>query len=295
MTFEAWLATCETVLTLQTSTRLRQAQVGEHRSAYTGKGLRLRRHEEYRPGDERRFIDWKASRKDRTLLLQRFETEKQLQVLVLCDVSTSMLFGQSVPKYRVALDCAGVLGLATLRQGDAFGLLAFATAPVAYFPPRQQREPVLRALEYLWTYDPATVDTTTTQLLPAVQYLPTHRPLLVCVLSDLCTTDWQAALEIISASHDTIAVLIADAAELSLPAIGCIVVRDLESGQLMEIDTASTTYRRAFREHMLAERAAREQSLRRTCGTQYVVATAATDYRSDLLRLFLARTARSWI
>jgi hypothetical protein len=119
--------------------------------------------------------------------------------------------------------------------------------------------------------------------------------LLVCVLSDLCTPDWQAALESISATHDTIAVLIADAAELSLPALGSIVVRDLESGQLMEIDTASTTYRRAFREHMLAERAAREQCLRRTCGTQYVVATATTDYRGDLLRLFLACTTRTWI
>ena len=134
----------------------------------------MRQHEEYRPGDERHFIDWKASRKDRTLLLRRFETEKQLQVLALRDVSTSMLFGQSVPKYRVALDCVGVLGLATLRQGNAFGLLAFASAPVAYFPPRQQRQPVLRTLEYLWTYDPATADTTTTQLLPVVQHLPMH-------------------------------------------------------------------------------------------------------------------------
>ena len=61
MTFETWLATCETALTLHTSTRLRQAQVGEHRSADTGKGLRLRQHEEYRSGDERRFIDWKAT------------------------------------------------------------------------------------------------------------------------------------------------------------------------------------------------------------------------------------------
>ena len=294
MTFYEWLATCETSLTLPTSARLRQAPVGEQRSVHTGKGLRLRHHEAYRPGDERRFIDWKASRKDRTLLLRRFEAEKQLQVLALCDVSTSMLFGQHIPKYRIALDCVGTLGLATLRQGDAFGLLPFANAPVAYFPPRQQRDSVLQALEYLWSYDPGTAQTTT-RLLPVLPYLPAHRPLLVCVLSDFCTPDWHEALDIISATHDTLAVLITDAAECTLPAVGGIVVRDLESGQLMEYDTASTTYRRAFREQIAAERAGREQILRRTCGTQYVVATSTTDYRSDLLRLFLARTERAWL
>ena len=134
MTFYEWLATCETSLTLHTSARLRQAQVGEQRSVHTGKGLRLRHHDEYRPGDERRFIDWKASRKDRTLLLRRFEAEKQLQVLALCDVSTSMLFGQHIAKYRIALDCVGALGLATLRQGNAFGLLPFASYASRLFP-----------------------------------------------------------------------------------------------------------------------------------------------------------------
>jgi uncharacterized protein (DUF58 family) len=269
--------------------------VGEQRSVHTGKGVRLRHHEAYRPGDERRSIDWKASRKDRTLLLRRFEAEKQLQVLALCDVSMSMLFGQQMSKYRIALDCVGTLGLATLRQGDAFGLLLFATAPVAYFPPRQQRQSVLDALAYLWSYDPGTVPTTTTRLLPVLPYLPAHRPLLVCVLSDFCAPDWHEALDIISAAHDTLAVLITDAAEGTLPALGGIVARDLESGQLMEYDTASTTYRQAFHEQMAAERAGREQILRRTCGTQYVEATATTDYRGDLLRLFLARTARTWM
>jgi uncharacterized protein (DUF58 family) len=292
MTFHDWLATCETALSLHTSARLRQAQVGEHRSAHRGKGLRLLHHEEYRAGDERRFIDWKASRKDRRLLIRCFEAEEQLQVLALCDVSTSMLFGQCVPKHRVALDCVGVLALATLRQGDAFGLLAFAAAPVAYFPPRQQRHTVLHALEYLWSYDPAEVATTTTRLRSTLQYLPTNRPLLICVLSDFCAPDWQEALDIMSATHDTMAVLLADETELTLPAVGGLIVRDLESGQLMALDTASTMSRRAFHEQMLAARADREQHLRRTCGAQYVVATATTDYRGDLLRLFLARTAR---
>ena len=293
MTFDVWLATCETALTLHTTAILRQAQAGTHRSIYTGKGLRLRHHEEYRPGDERRFIDWKASRKDQTLLLRRFEVEKRLDVVVLCDISASMLFGRHLPKHRVALDCAGILGLATLRQGDAFGLLAFADETVAHFPPQQRRQAVLQALEYLWDYAPPAEASAMTLLTPVLHHLPTNRPLLVCILSDFRMPDWQEALDILSATHDTIAVLIEDEAETSLESLGRIVVRDLESGQLIELDTASRAYRRAYHEQVLDERTAREQILQSSCAAQYVVASPGTDYQSDLLRLFLARTVRT--
>lgn len=295
MTFGDWLATCEAALTLQTTARLRQEQPGAHRSVHTGKGLRLRHHEEYRPGDERRFIDWKISRKEDTLLLRRFEAEKRLEVVAVCDVSPSMLFGRHLSKQHIVLDCAGVLGLAALRQGSAFGLLAFAAETVAHFPPRQRRSAVLQTLEYLWAYAPPGEAHAETLLAPVLRHLPAQRSLLVCLLSDLRMPDWREALDILSATHDTIVVLIEDEAEAALEALGSIVVRDLESGRFVELDTASAAYRRAYREQMLAERTAREQILQHACGSQYIVASHATDYRGELIRLFLARAARLWV
>ena len=293
MTFDEWLATCASVLTLHTTARLHQAQAGIHRSIDTAQGMRLRHHDTYRPGDERRFIDWKASRKEGTLLLRRFEAEQRLAVLVLCDLSASMLFGRHLPKHRMVLDCAGLLGLATLQQGNAFGLLGFASDVVAHFPPQQRRDTMLRSLEYLWAYTPAADTGTETRLSPVLRHLPTHQPLLLCLLSDFRMPDWPEALDVLSATHDTIAVLIEDEAETSLEALGHIVVQDLESGAVRQLDTASPAYRRAYRAHMLADRTAREQRLQRLCGAQYMVANHRTEYQSDLLRLFLARTARA--
>lgn len=294
MTFDEWLATCESTLALHTTARLRQARAGSHRSSHTGNGLRLRQHEPYRPGDERRFIDWKASRKEQTLLLRRFEAEMQLQVIVLCDVSASMLFGQHQGKRQIALDCAGLLALATLRQADTFGLLAFADDTVTYHPPRQRRDAVLQSLETLWHYTPPETPATSTHLASVLRHLPVNRPSLVCLLSDFRSPDdWHDTLNILTASHDTLAVCIEDDAEASLPPIGNIVVRDLESGQFIELDTASRRFRRAYREQILSEREARDQALQRACGSQTIVASASTDYQSDLLRLFLARTART--
>lgn len=289
MTFNEWLASCETEVHLHTTTMIRQSHTGGHRSLDRGQGLRLRHHEPYRPGDERRQIDWKLSRKTRQLLLRRFEAEKRLPVIVLCDVSPSMLFGHRLAKFRVLQDCAGVLGLATLRQSNAFGLLAFAAEPMVYFPARQQRQAILGILEYLWNYEPSQVESTVTRLLPVLQALPVNRPLLLCLLSDLRMPDWQEALHLLSAMHDTIVVWIEHEAEFSLPRIGSLLVRDLESGRLLELDTASARYRQHYREQLVSERTAREQVLQRTCGAGYVIARPTTSYRDDLLRLFLAR------
>lgn len=295
MTFDEWLLSCEAALTLHTSARLRQSQAGSHRSTSTGNGLRLRQHEAYRPGDERRFIDWKASRKDRTLLLRRFAAETQLQVIVLCDVSASMLFGQQLSKRQIALDCAGLLAFAALRQSDTFGLVAFADDIVAYHPPRQQRSAVIQSLETLWRYTPPETSATATHLTSVLQYLPVNRPALVCVLSDFrMPDDWHDTLNVLSAVHDAVAVCIEDDTETTLPAVGRVVVRDLESGQFIELDTASRRFRNAYREQMLAQHRSREQALQRACGAQYMMASASTNYQSNLLRLFLARTARTW-
>jgi hypothetical protein len=152
---------------------------------------------------------------------------------------------------------------------------------------------VLQALEYLWNYAPPA--SAATLLAPVVRHLPAHRPALVCILSDFRMPDWQEVLDMLNTTHDTLAVLIEDEAEITLEALGRIAVRDLDSGQVVELDTASTAYRRAYREQMLAERTVREQMLQHSCGTQYVVANHTTDYRRELLRLFLARMARAWI
>lgn len=293
MTFEEWLTHCETTLEVATPSRLQQLRAGMHRSVHLGKGLRLRHHEAYRPGDPRNAIDWKVSRKENTLLLRRFEEEKQLEVVVLCDVSASMQFGRHERKHRLSVDCAGLLGLAALQQGNAFSVIAFAEDMVAHFPPQQHRRAVLQALEYLWYYQPPAEPVTATTLAPVLRYLPTTRSVLALIVSDFRMPDWQEALGNISALHDTIPILVTDEAEDMLAPMGHIVVHDLENGQFVELDTASATYRQAYDAQRQAERASREHLFQQYCG-EYIVTSHATDSLGELLQLFLARTARAW-
>jgi uncharacterized protein (DUF58 family) len=293
MTFEEWLTRCETTLEIATSSQLQHLHAGMHRSVHLGKGLRLRHHDAYRPGDPRSAIDWKVSRKENTLLLRRFEEEKQLEVMLLCDVSASMQFGRQEHKHRLTVECAGLVGLAALQQGNTFGVIAFAEDMVAHFPPQQHRRAVLQALEYLWHYQPPVEPVTTTMLAPALRYLPTTRSVLALIVSDFRMPDWQEALGNVSALHDTVPILIADEAEETLAPLGHIVVHDLESGQFVELDTSSASYRQAYQAQRQAERASRERLFQQYCG-EYIVTSHATEAPGELLQLFLARAARAW-
>ncbi|GIX48797.1 MAG: hypothetical protein KatS3mg131_3008 [Candidatus Tectimicrobiota bacterium] len=289
MTFTDWLLSCEAALALRLRAVLRHGPPGAYRGREAGKGFRLHHYEAYRPGDDRRGLDWKASRKEGTLLVRRFTAERRLEVLALCDVSASMCFGRTQPKLRIALDCAGLLALAALRRGNAFGLLAFAADVVAYFPPRQRRDAVLAALEYLWTYRPEGT-AAPTRLAAVLPYLSPQRPRLVCLLSDLRTPDWQEVLAALCAHHDPLVVRIADEGEKTLPTLGPFVVKDLESGEHRLLDTASLAVRRAYRQAAEAVQAEHERALQRLCGTAYVLAEPTTDYREALVRLFLEKT-----
>lgn len=292
MSFADWLHTCDTSLAIQTTAWLRQEQAGGHRSRQLGAGFRLRHHDVYRPGDKRQHIDWKASRKSETLLVRRFAAPKRLDVHVACDVSASMLFGRKRAKLRIAVDCAGLLALAALRQGNAFGLTLFASDVVSHFPPRQGQGAILHALEYLWHYAPGVTWNTETRLTPVVSHMPLHRPALICVLSDFRMADWQPALHHLSAVHDTLVVWVEDEAETRLDNLGgSIAVRDLENGAVFPLDAASANVRRGLQMQMETERQARDQELQHVRDAEYIMATPATDYAGDLLRLFFARAA----
>jgi len=252
----------------------------------------LRHHDVYRPGDKRQHIDWKASRKSDALLVRRFAAPKRLDVHVVCDVSASMLFGYKCAKLRTAVDCAGLLALATLRQGNAFGLTLFASDVVSHFPPRQRQGAILHALEYLWHYEPRVTWNTETRCAPVVPHIPMHHPALVCVISDFRMADWQPALHQISAVHDMLVVCVEDESETHLAHLGgSIAVRDLESGDVFPLDIPSATMRRWLQAQMETERQARHQDLQHVCGAEYVMATPTMDYTGDLFRLFFTRSA----
>ena len=94
------------------------SRMGIRRSRSKGSGMEFADHKPYSSGDDIRSVDWNVYARTDHLHLKTFETEENLYVYVLVDVSASMGFGTASRKIDWARRLAGALGYITLVQGD---------------------------------------------------------------------------------------------------------------------------------------------------------------------------------
>jgi uncharacterized protein (DUF58 family) len=107
---------------------------GLHRSPFHGFSAEFSQYRHYRPGDDLKYVDWKAFGRTDRLYTRQFRESTNLSALVVLDISRSMDFGR---KFGLAQAVSVVLGTLVLDQGDAAGLLAIGELPrVHYLPPR---------------------------------------------------------------------------------------------------------------------------------------------------------------
>jgi uncharacterized protein (DUF58 family) len=104
------------------------SRMGIRRSRAKGAGMEFADHKPYSPGDDFRAVDWNVYARTDHLYLKTFETEENLYVYVLVDVSASMGFGSPAPKIQWAKQLAGALGYITLAQQDNLAVHAMDDA-----------------------------------------------------------------------------------------------------------------------------------------------------------------------
>ncbi|MCA9582442.1 MAG: DUF58 domain-containing protein [Myxococcales bacterium] len=125
---------------------------GMHRSPHRGASVVFAEHQDYRPGDDTRRIDWKASARMDRQVLKRFELESQLRALLLLDGSGSMAFagsGGGPTKHTYAASILAALSHLLIRQGDAVGIGRFHEDLLEILPPASKPSHLTLAFEHL--------------------------------------------------------------------------------------------------------------------------------------------------
>lgn len=93
--------------------------VGVLRSHFRGAGLQFKEHQVYAPGDDVRFIDWKLSAKSDNTFVKTFEEERNVEILVVLDISPSMLTGfKGISKLQCSIEIACLLFLIAEQSKD---------------------------------------------------------------------------------------------------------------------------------------------------------------------------------
>ena len=109
-------------LEILTKRLVKTALIGNYRGRIKGRGLDFDRFREYTTSDDASLIDWKVSVRLNKPIIKEFIEERNLDVFLLIDVSSSMVFGSTTKlKNEYVAELASALSYAILNAGDSLG------------------------------------------------------------------------------------------------------------------------------------------------------------------------------
>jgi uncharacterized protein (DUF58 family) len=285
-------------LELVTKATVEGLRQGLHRSPFHGFSAEFSQYRHYRPGDDLKYVDWKAFARTDRVYTRQFRETTNLAALTVLDVSRSMDYpagsrdaatGLRRSKFELARSVAAILGTLVLDQGDAAGMLALDER--AHFVPAQSGHHHLRVfLAELASLEPRGSSPIADALRRTATIL--KRRGLVIVVSDLY--DDEAAVgqlrRLRRMGHDLIVVHTLSSEEMTLGVGGAAEFVDLESGRKLMVQPAAA--RDSYVAAVAGWLATIEEQLRRD-GIDYLRLIAGEPLEPALRRFLVTRRGSS--
>jgi uncharacterized protein (DUF58 family) len=221
---------------------------GEYHSAFKGRGMAFSEVRDYEPGDDIRTIDWNVTARFNHPFVKIFEEERELNVMLLVDVSGSESYGARRQfKRDLVTELSAVLAFSAIQNNDKIGVIFFSDKVEKFIPPKKGRSHALRIIRELLNFEP---ENKRTDLSEALRYLSNvaNKRNIVFILSDFISDDFDEPLRIVSRRHDTVAMRIYDRSEEELPDLGLIKTIDAETGEIRWVDTSNRNVRQSYAE-----------------------------------------------
>lgn len=259
-----------------TGRQVADVMAGAYLSVFKGRGMEFDEVRPYVPGDDVRTIDWNVTARTGEPFVKRYVEERELTVMLVCDVSQSQDFGSGRrSKLEAAVELCALLAMSAVENGDKVGLLLFHGGADVYIPPRKGGKHALRIIREVfarghdqpkaaaprwspaemprrvWAWFRGLVDATratdrrATSIAAALEFcrkvLP--RRAVVFLVSDFLDEGYLDVLRHANRKHDVVAALVTDPRELELPPAGLVTLEDAETGRTRLVDTRSVAFR----------------------------------------------------
>lgn len=265
---------------------------GEYHSAFKGRGMTFAEVREYQYGDDIRDIDWNVTARHNHPYVKVYEEERELTVMLLVDVSGSRFFGAvGEEKREMIAEVAATIAYSAITNNDKIGVIFFSDKVEKFIPPKKGRKHVLLIIRELLDFTP---ENSGTDIAVALKYFTDalKKRTTAFLISDFIDGhDYSQALAIASGKHDMIAMQVYDKRDASIPAVGLMRMRDLETGVERWVNTSSSKVIKAWGKWWYERQQAMEQTFRRN---RVDLASVATDedYVKALMALFKRRGAK---
>lgn len=189
---------------------------GQYLSIFKGKGIEFADVREYVVGDDVRNIDWNITAKTSKPYVKKFNEERELTVIVACDVSGSNIFGtKNKMKNELSAQLSALFMFAALKNNDKTGLFLFSDRTELYLPPKKGKNHILRIISHMISFTPKGHKTDINLALKNLNHI-LKRKAVIILISDFIDNNFEKAIKITEQKHDLIPVIVNDIMELKL-------------------------------------------------------------------------------
>lgn len=257
---------------------------GGYKSVFRGSGIEFEEIREYVEGDDPRAVDQAVTARLGRPFVKTYVEERDLTMLVLLDLSASMVEGGFAhwSARQTAARVAACLALSATRNDDKVGMVAFGERVEKVVPARKGLRHVLRIVRDCLALPGSTART---DLAPPLELVARamRRHAVVFVVSDFLDAGgdgpagagggggdglrWLRALRLCARHHDVVAVRLLppelDAGLLHRHGAGLLHVLDPETGRRQAVDFGSRAVRREYAARVTAWQTRVDDLLRR--------------------------------
>ena len=266
---------------------------GNHLGLVPGPGSEAGESRVYHPGDDVRRMDWFVTARTTTPHVRETVADRELETWLVVDLSPSLDFGTAECEKRdLAVAAASAFVYLTQHGGNRIGAIITTgreVIRVPALPGKAHGDWIIRKL----IATQRAPEGTRGDLGAALEELrrPERKRGLIVVLSDfLGEPTWVRPMTGLQARHDIIGVEVLDPREMELPDVGLVMLTDPESGQQLEVQTASRRTRERYAAEAVVQRAEIAQGLRRA-GAAHLRLRTDGDWLHDIMR-FVANRRR---
>ncbi len=265
------------------------ALTGLHRSPYHGFSSEFSEYRKYCPGDPIKHLDWVAYARTDRYYVKQYEDETNTRTYIMLDCSGSMALGSSKTprKFNYACYLAAAFAWLMHRQKDAVGLFTYTDHITSYLPAQGSRLHLLSLFARLERLIPEGNSLAAPCFRRAAEEV--KRRSIVLIFSDFFDPDPAFLATLRQFRHkgcELVLFQILDPVELEFPFRGLIEFRDLESGELLELESDDC------RPDYLRDLATYTRTMRQLCGRMNISfeqLNTSTPFERALLAYFHKR------
>ena len=189
-----------------------------------------------------------------------------------------------------ASEIAAVLRFSAIKNNDKVGLILFSDNIEKFLAPKKGKSHILRLIRDTLFTKPKSARTSIKKALDYLLKVAKRRS-VVFLVSDFLDDNYWTSLKVVNQKHDLIGIRLVDPAEIKLPDIGLIKVKDSESGDAFWIDTSNSNDMDQLRQKNVSNQ--NKLNLRaKKIGFDLITISIERDFIEPILSFFKMREKR---